>query len=219
MTCGSRLLVVALTFALLLGPARRVHADPPIQSRKMGIEASGAGLSLFYSARDLINLEAQKKLDSGLPQRIVVQHFAYARGRNEPIAISGHSCRIVYDLWQAVYRVEYELFGVGVSAFAYRTRAEVLERCLVMRGFPLGQAPEVAGVSRVYVASLIELNPLSNTTLARIRRWLARPRGDYNVEGKSFYGSFVSLFVNDRIGAAERVLKLRSQDVELPPWR
>jgi hypothetical protein len=114
--------------------------------------------------------------------------------------------------------VEYELFGVGVSAFAYRTRAEVLERCLVMRGFPLGQPPDIKGASQVYVASLIELNPLSNSTLARIRRWLARPRGDYNVEGKSFFGSFVSLFVNDRIGAAERVLRLRSQDVGLRSW-
>lgn len=208
-----------LVLALLLAPALRVRAEPPVQSRKMGIELIGGSLALFYSARDLINLEAQNKLDSGLPQRIVVQHFVYARGRAEPIAISGHSCRIVYDLWQAVYRVEYELFGVGVSAFAYRTRAEVLERCLVMRGFPLGQAPDVPGGARVYVASLIELNPLSNTTLARIRRWLARPRGDPNLEGKSFYGSFVSLFVNDRIGQAERVLKLRSQDVELRPWR
>jgi hypothetical protein len=209
---------LVLVFALLSSLASRAAAEAPVQSRKMGIESSTAGLALFYSARDLINADAQRKLDSGLPQRIVVQHFVYARGRAEPIAISGHSCRIVYDLWQAVYRVEYELFGVGVSAFAYRTRAEVIDRCLVMRGFPLGQAPDMSNASRVYVASLIELNPLSNTTLARIRRWLARPRGDYNVEGKSFFGSFVSLFVNDRIGAAERVLRLRSQDVELSPW-
>jgi hypothetical protein len=217
MTQARRQLLVVL--ALLLAPAPRARAEPPVQSRKMGIEESEAGLSLYYSARDLINGEAEKKLDSGLPQRIVVQHFVYARGRVEPIAISGHSCRIVYDLWQTVYRVEYELFGVGVSAFAFRTRTEVLERCLVMRGFPLGRGPDTAGGGRVYVASLIELNPLSNTTLARIRRWLARPRGgDPNVEGKSFYGSFVSLFVNDRIGQAERALKLRSQDVELRPW-
>lgn len=202
--------------ALML--SSRAAAEAPVQARKMGIESSATGLSLFYSARDLIDADAQKKLDSGLPQRIVVQHFVYARGKAEPIAISGHSCRVVYDLWQTVYRVEYELFGVGVNAFAYRTRAEVIDRCLVMRGFPLGQVPAVADAPSVYVASLIELNPLSNTTLARIRRWLARPRGDYNVEGKSFFGSFVSLFVNDRIGAAERVLRLRSQDVELRSW-
>jgi hypothetical protein len=198
--------------------ARPAAAEPPVQPRRMGVDPSASGLVLSYSARDLMNAEAQKKLDSGLPQRIVVQHFVYARGRSDPIAISGHSCRIVYDLWQAVYRVEYELFGVGVSAFAYRTRGEVIERCLVMHAFPLGQATDLPPGTLLYVASLIELNPLSTTTVARIRRWLARPRSDYGVESKAFFGSFVSLFVNDRIGAAERVLRLRSQDVELSSW-
>jgi hypothetical protein len=207
---------LALTLAWLL--ARGALAEPVVPTRNMGVVQSGAALQLYYSARDLINADALKKLDSGLPQRIVVQHFVYERSHAEPIAVAGHSCRVVYDLWQAVYRVEFESFGAAPVAYAYRTRPEVLERCLVMRGALLGLGPELRRVSTLYIASLIELNPLSSSTLARIRRWLARPRGDYNVEGKSFFGSFVSLFVNDRIGAAERVLRLRSQDVELAPW-
>jgi hypothetical protein len=203
-------LILALTHSAL--------AEPPVQSRGMGIVQSGTGVRLYYSARDLIGAEALKKFDSGLPQRVVVQHFVYAEGRVEPVGVAGHSCRIVYDLWQALYRVEFEAFGAAPVAHAYRTRAEVLERCLVMRGATLSLGPELRGVAKLYVASLIELNPLSSSTLARIRRWLARPRGDYNVEGKSFFGSFVSLFVNDRIGSAERVLRLRSQEVELAPW-
>jgi hypothetical protein len=196
----------------------RASAEPTIQTRRMGLVQTGEVAQLSYSARDLINVNALKKLDSGLPQRMVVQHFVYARGRAEPVAISGHSCRVVYDLWQAVYRVEYEAFGVPPVAYAYKSRAEVLERCLVMHAVPILLGVELHGIAQIYVASLIELNPLSSTTVARIRRWLARPRGDYNLDGKSFFGSFVSLFVNDRIGAAERVLRLRSQDIELAPW-
>jgi len=207
--------LVAL-FTLLSG---RALAEPSVQRRGMGFAQVDGVPRVYYSARDLMSADAQKKLDSGLPQRIVVQHFTYAKGRGEPVAVSGHSCRIVFDLWQSVYRVEYEVFGVGVSAFAYRTRAEVLERCLVMRGAVLGTRRDFEKVTQLYVATLIELNPLSSTTLARIRRWLSRPRGDFNVDGKAFFGSFVSLFVNDRIGAAERVLRLRSPDVELSPWR
>jgi hypothetical protein len=213
-----RLWQLALSLAFVLLLARGVRAEPTVQSRGMGIVQSPAGVQLFYSARDLIGPEAQKKIDSGLPQRIVVQHFVYAEGRVEPIGVAGHSCRIVYDLWQAVYRVEFEAFGAPPEASAYRTRSEVLDRCLVMRGATLSFGPVLRKVAKLYVASLIELNPLSSSTLARIRRWLARPRGDYNVEGKSFFGSFVSLFVNDRIGSAERVLRLRSQEVELAPW-
>ncbi len=216
MTCWRRFLFAV---AALLLVARAASAEPNVQSRGMGIHQENGALLLFYSARDLINADGLKKLDSGLPQRVVVQHFVYAEGRVEPIAVAGHSCRVVYDLWQALYRVEFEAFGAPPVAYAYRTRPEVIERCLVMRGAPVALSGEPRNVSKLYVASLIELNPLSSSTLARIRRWLARPRGDYNVEGKSFFGSFVSLFVNDRIGAAERVLRLRSQQVELAPWR
>ena len=208
----------ASLLCLTLALAQRALAEPPIQTRRMGITQSGDVAQLSYSARDLINEAALKKLDSGLPQRMVVQHFVYTKARAEPVAISGHSCRVVYDLWQAVYRVEYEAFGAAPVAYAYKSRTEVLERCLVMRAVPIALGVELHGIARIYVASLIELNPLSSTTVARIRRWLARPRGDYNIESKSFFGSFVSLFVNDRIGAAERVLRLRSQDVELAPW-
>lgn len=194
-------------------------AEGAVQTRRMGIHPSPAGLTVTYSAADLMNRDALNKLDSGLPQRIVVQHFAYNKGGNSPLAAGGHSCKVVFDLWQALYRVEYERFGFAASALAFKTRPEVIERCLVMRQFPLGSAQDLARSRNVYVGSLIELNPLSTATVARIRRWLSRPRGEYNVETKSFFGSFVSLFVNDRIGTAERVLRLRSQDVELGPWR
>jgi hypothetical protein len=193
-------------------------AEAVIESRRMGFSMLPGGLTITYSATDLINRGSAQKLDSGLPQRIVAQHFVYESGRDHPLAAGGHSCKVVYDLWQALYRVEYEQLGVAPTALAFRTRGEVIERCLVMRAFPVGTLTELDRKRRVYVGSLIELNPLSTRTVARIRRWLSRPRGEYNVETKSFFGSFVSLFVNDRIGNAERVLRVRSQDVELPPW-
>jgi hypothetical protein len=195
-------------------------ADAVVQQRRMGVHPSAdAGVTITYSASDLMNRQAHEKLESGLPQRIVAQHFVYASGRNEPLAAGGHSCKIVYDLWQALYRVEYEQLGLAPNALAFRTRGEVIERCLVMRAFAIGSAADIEGRKSIYVGSLIELNPLSTSTVARIRRWLSRPRGEYNVETKSFFGSFVSLFVNDRIGTAERVLRVRSQDVELERWR
>lgn len=194
-------------------------AEELVRRRTMGLVFRGGVPHLYFSARDLVNAEVEQKLDSGLPQRITVQHFVYAPRREEPLAAAGHNCRVVYDLWQAVYRLDFEVLGGAVTSTAVRTRAEVLERCLVMRNVPLGESSDYTRARQIYVASLVQLNPLSTSTVARIRRWLARPRNDYNVESKSFFGSFVSLFVNDRIGAAERVLRLRSQEVELPPWR
>lgn len=209
-----------LLLALGLGLfASVVLAESAVVSRRMGIHLGVGGVTITYSAADLLQRSALTKLDSGLPQRMVAQHFVYELGRSTPLAVGGHSCKVVYDLWQGVYRVEFEQLGRAPVALAFRSKPEVIERCLIMRSFRVGDAQDITGKRRIYVASLIELNPLSNSTVARIRRWLSRPRGEYNVESKSFFGSFVSLFVNDRIGNAERVLRLKSQVVELPPWR
>jgi hypothetical protein len=205
-----------VTALLLFSVASLALADDRVQRRTMGLVWWSGVPHVYYSARDLITAEGAKKLDSGLPQRIAVQHFVYSWRRTEPIVVGGHGCKVVYDLWQAVYRVEFEQLGLAPQMLAFRSRAEVLERCLVMRGAPLGVASDYAPGQQLYVGSLIQLNPLSNTTVARIRRWLSRPRGEMNVEGKSFFGSFVSLFVNDRIGSAERVLRLKSQDFGRP---
>ena len=205
-----------LAFWLLVFGASMALAEDLIEKRTMGVVFRGGVPHIYYSARDLLRRDAITKLDSGLPQRIAVQHFVYAQNRSEPIAAEGHGCKVVYDLWQASYRVEYERIGQAPEVLALTTRAEVLERCLVMRDRPLGEADDYRRAQRMYVAALVQFNPLSTSTVARIRRWLARPRGEYNVEGKSFFGSFVSLFVNDRIGSAERVLRLRSQDFERP---
>lgn len=208
-------LFFVLAFASLL-VASVAFAQTRIQARTMGVVFRAGVPHLYYSVRDLVNREVERKLDSGLPQRIVVQHFAYVPRRNEPVAVSAVHCKVVYDLWQAAYRVEHETVGGTVRNHTLATRAEVLELCLVVRNQPLGQASDFVGHPRLQVASLVELNPLSSSTIARIRRWLSRPRGEYNLESRSFFGSFVSLFVNDRIGTAERTLRLRSQNVEIP---
>ncbi len=206
-----RWLVLASAFVSAVALA---HAA--VQTRNMGVVFRFGVPHLYYSARDLVNREVERKLDSGLPQRIVVQHFAYLARRAEPVAVSAVHCKIVFDLWQAAYRVEHEAVGGLVRNHTLATRAEVLELCLVLRNQPLGEARDFEGKQTLRIASLVELNPLSSSTIARIRRWLSRPRGEYNLESRSFFGSFVSLFVNDRIGTAERTLRLRSQNIEIP---
>ncbi|HEX5656156.1 MAG TPA: hypothetical protein VFX59_03135, partial [Polyangiales bacterium] len=179
-------LVAALGLLLIASAAL---AEAAINARRMGIQLRQGGVTITYSAADLLQKGALTKLDSGLPQRVVAQHFVYEAGRGVPLAVGGHSCKVVFDLWQGVYRVEYEQLGKAPTALAFRSKGEVLDRCLVMRSFPVGDGSAVEHKKKIYVGSLIELNPLSNSTVARIRRWLSRPRGEYNVESKSFFGS------------------------------
>jgi hypothetical protein len=58
-----------------------------------------------------------------------------------------------------------------------------------------------------------DLNPISDDLLADVRHWLVEPaRGQRRLgAGDSFFGSFVSIFVNPRIEDAERQLRFVSQ--------
>jgi hypothetical protein len=66
-----------------------------------------------------------------------------------------------------------------------------------------------------------DLNPISEDLLIEVRRWLVQPaRGQRRLgAGDSFFGSFVSIFVNPRIEDSERQVRFVSQPFVLgvPP--
>lgn len=203
-------LVPAIFPAISLAQAQ----EPP--RRRLGVSFRDGGARLTFRARDLLDADAREKLESGLPQTVVMRLYAYAEGQAAPVAMSMRSCRIVYDLWEEVYRVQVESAEADSETIATDLDG-VLERCLISRRFPVGTAEDYTDLAgaRIYFAALFEFNPLSPATVERIRRWLARPSGG-RVEGEAFFGSFVSLFVNRRIGEAERILRFRSQRVRVP---
>jgi hypothetical protein len=207
---------IGLTLVALLGGDHVASAQEGVPQRRLGVSWDEGAPRLTFNARDLVNREAREKLESGLPQTIAMRIYAYRDGESDPLAITVRSCRVVYDLWEEVYRVQVK------TARHDRTYEEeelegVLERCVIVRRGRIGRASAYRSVRgrRVYFAALFELNPMSTDDVERIRRWLARPSGG-RVEGEAFFGSFVSLFVNRRIGEAERIRRFRSQSVRVP---
>jgi len=207
-------LLLALGGAAALVPA--VAGAQDVSSRRMGVRWNGSVPHLSFSARDLLDSDARRKLQSGLPQTLVMRTYAYPSGGRRPIAIAPRSCRVVYDLWEEVYRVQVQTASED-TAVTVDSLDDVAERCLVARRVAVGERSDyrTRHGDDVYFAVLVELNPLSADTVQRIRRWLARPAGG-RLEGEAFFGSFVSLFVNRRIGEAERAIRFRSQAVTVP---
>ena len=154
---------------------------------------------------------------SGLPQTIVLRVVAYSDGSSpKSLAVHLRSCRVVYDLWEELFRVEL-LSDTGNATFRVRTVEDVLERCVVLRGTTIGVADDYRGRRgrTIHFGAIADLNPLSADTVQRIRRWIARPATD-KVDGDAFFGSFVSLFVNQRIGQAERTVRFRTPKSTVP---
>jgi hypothetical protein len=205
-----------LALMLLLGAAI-AHADPPVLVRPMAVKWSGQAPLLTFSARDFVNKSVIEKLDSGLPQRIVTRVYAYPEGGGEPISVSVVSCRVTYDLWETVYRVQ-EQTATADHTRTLSDRASVIAACLDVRALALGDMDAFARFRgrSIYFAAIIELNPVSPDTVQRIRRWIAKPDGS-QAHGDAFFGSFVSIFVSRRMGSAERTLAFRSASYDVPP--
>jgi hypothetical protein len=206
--------VIALPAVFAPTPAQ---ADPPVLTRPMAVKWSGQLPLLSFSTRDFVDKRVAEKLDSGLPQRIVTRVYAYPEGGTEPISVSALSCRVVYDLWEGVYRVQ-EQTATSDRTRTLPDRAAVMSACLDVRTLALGDATafgKYRGRS-IYFAAIIELNPVSPDTVQRIRRWLSKSNGS-QLRGDAFFGSFVSIFVSRRMGSAEHTLAFRSATYSVPP--
>ena len=90
--------------------------------------------------------------------------------------------------------------------FRDTTREDAIHR-LAWLSLSFPQAPN----GKYRVAWIVELNPVSKELLAQVRKWLSRPREGGPIDGESYFGSFVSLFVNRKVGDAEKVLQFRTQ--------
>lgn len=212
---AQRLARTLLPAGLVLCLALVAHAQLTV--RRVGTRFLEGVPRLDVSVADFASdAETRRKLTSGLPQTILFRAYAYTPGRDEPVAVAARSCRVAYDLWEERFRVQIAS-EAGDRTVSLASLEEVVTTCLVAEQLPVGRAADWARVrgSRAYFAVLVELNPLTPDTVQRIRRWLARPQRGA-VDSDSFFGSFVSLFVNRGIGDAERTLRFQSQELTVP---
>jgi len=207
-----RLFLLPFLFSLLVPFALQGQSvSSAITYRKLGVNWKHDVPFVSYSARDFVNSFVVKRLQSGLPQSVVTRTYAYSDKARSPVAVSIRSCRVTYDLWEESYHVRIRTEKRTV----YRSikSLETLKRtCLVFINDRIGRPGNYRNLrdSPIYFAVIVELNAISDRTVERIRRWLARSEEGSKMTGGAFFGSFVSIFVNRQIGSAERILRFRS---------
>ena len=75
-------------------------------------------VKLTVSFRDVIDPEIAQKLQSGLPTVVTMRGYVFRETGGDPIALAAKSCRIVYDLWDEVFRIQLAQPGGPTSAVA-----------------------------------------------------------------------------------------------------
>ncbi|WP_437677446.1 hypothetical protein [Sorangium sp. So ce131] len=196
--------------------AQRALGTPAaLPTRAASLTLDKTLVQLTVSFRDVVDGEISKKLLSGLPTVITMRGYLFSESGGDPVALTAKSCRIVYDLWDEVFRIQLLQAGGQSNTVAVNVEG-VLRNCAEARRMPLVDRSLVREGSRYFVAVLVEVNPMSAEMLDRIKRWVTRPPGSTAIgPGDSLFGSFVGLFVT-RIGNADRKLAFRTQSF-LPP--
>jgi hypothetical protein len=211
--------VLSSWLAWLPTSARAQPAPPktpnalPVRSAAFGLEDKRVVLSVSF--RDVIDAEISKKLLNGFPTVISVRGYLFRETGGDPIALTAKTCRVAYDLWDEVFRIQLAQPGIHSTTVAVNLEG-VLRNCAEVRKIPLVDRSLLRDGARYFVATLVEVNPVSAETLDRIKKWVARPNATSGIgPGDSLFGSFVGLFVA-RIGDADRRLAFRTQPFAPP---
>jgi hypothetical protein len=183
----------------------RLRLDFVERRSELVVKQVGIG-SLLFDQRAYQTLE-----QNPLATVVVVRFYVYRQGETQPVSYRLVTARIVYDLWLEEYEVRIDS-GHERQSGRYPRLVDAHRAITSFADLTVAELPEIAVGPHYYLAVVAELNPVSEETMAEVRRWLTRPAGAARLDREtSFFGSFVSIFVNARLPEAERVVRARSQ--------
>jgi hypothetical protein len=209
--------VLAAGTAVLPGRAR---ADDPLPQRATGAQVKNGQLVISVGLQDLFGPAERQHLTSGFSTRVLIRAALQDASREdgEPLALAVQRAEIVYDIWDERFSVRVTR-GLGAELRAIAPTAdEAIWRATALWQFPIADTNRLRPDGRYVVLVRGDLNPISEDLLADVRRWLVQPaRGQRRLgAGDSFFGSFISIFVNPRIDDSERQVRFVSQPFMLP---
>lgn len=197
---SQRLAGAMLAWFVLFGVALTASADVFERVQRMQFTESPPAMKVTGDVTSIFDSRAYASLDSGLPTTLVI-HYALYRDRDRRLIATGIiKRRIVYDLWDEVYLLQFDTAGGG-HVVRVKTKAEALRRMVAIEGLVVGPLSSITLGDHHSMVFIVELNPVSAEALAEVRRWLR--------QGAS--SSFLSVFINPDLADAERVLRLRTR--------
>ena len=190
----------------------------PTAVRATGIARKADKVVISVGLQDLFGPRDVERLLSGFSTRVLIRVALVRDGGDEPIAQAMRLAEIVYDLWDEKLRVRFSTGKPGAAETqVVATPKAAVDLATSLVGFPLVESGRLEAGASYHVSLRADLNPISEELVSNLRRWLSHPSGrGRSGSGDSFFGSFVSVFVNPRIDDSERLLQLVSQSFSAP---
>jgi len=208
-----RRLLCVLAAAIVLAPAAAL-GDEEVVKQKMKFTEKNGEIRVKASISQLFDSESYEALGSGFESTILIRMWVYPKGGGDPVGFQALSRKVVYDHWDEEYEVELD-GPSGRTRRIVKYRAEALKLLTTIKGVPVVRADDLPYEEEYVLVIVAELNPVSEETMAEVRRWLTKGAGGFDREGGVF-GSVVNVFVNPKIADADRVLRIRSKPFYRP---
>ncbi len=200
--------LVALLFASIAAAA------PPV--RLTGVARKADKLVVSVGLQDLFGARDVERLMSGFSTRVLIRVALVREDQNESVAQAVRLSEIVYDLWDEKLRVRVSNEKPGKpEAHEVPTPNAAVDIATSLVNFAVADVGNLDPDAVYHVTLRADLNPISEELVTNVRRWLSRP-GSRAGSGETFFGSFVSVFVNPRVEDSERMLGLVSQSFQVP---
>lgn len=153
-------------------------------------------------------------IDNGLANIILTRASLVRASDNKKIYLYIRQCTVRFDIWESIYIVKYEDNNL-VTTLTYKSKEEMYKLCLNFKNFkiiPLQQLKK----GNYYVDLILELNPISPQLLSNVKKWLQRmpERHRQLTSSQNFFGSMVSIFLNPKIGRADKQIEVKSNSIE-----
>jgi hypothetical protein len=167
-------------------------------------------LYMTVSYRDVVDAEIRKKLTRGFTTTIVLTGAVYRASDNSPVSTTTQTCKITWHVWDEVYLVDVTR-PTGSSSFYTTNLKRVFRNCLEGNRLLIATSAQLAVGVAVYVSAKVQVNPVSDEILQKLKRWVSRPTGTGTATpGDALFSTFTGLFLQ-RIGDAERDLKFTTK--------
>lgn len=198
-----------LAFVGMILAAQVARADDDrSELQRMRFVEHGDSLTLSASIAKLFDSAAYEALGSGFASTVEIQIWVYPKDASEPISYLKLVRSVTYDMWDEQFTVRLE--GPR-KPIVVATKADALKLLTTIDDLPVAQLADMPVEDIFVLAMRVDLNPVDKKTLTEVRRWLSQGNGGGLDRGGTFFGSFVSVFVNPKIAEADRTLLVHSQ--------
>lgn len=193
-----------------IGLAAAAEEDKPVRKPAELSEDSG-DLLVSVGFREMFDKRLRERLQNGFATNVVMRIYLYEQHGGKPVIAQGRSIRAVYDLWDERYLLRFEDHR-GTSHERFERQSDVIDRLTSLWRFPICKLSELVDGRSYFVAIYAEVNPLDPELLKEVRHWLRKPTRRQRIgSGENFFGSFVSIFLNNRVSRGEKSYRVRTQ--------